>query len=320
MKPANTRAHRNPSAFSLVELLVVIAIIGVVIAILIPALAGARRQSRKVATMATLRDLSNASNQFFTDNKRNPGYFSPAAMGAAANATANGGFTGMQNLLLDIAGGITQAPPSAGVIFDVGPGGSTPVRIDLTKIGASGTGKGYFAPDKSSLVADSGLVGSANNQLMPQIVDAFGNPILAWVADERPSTEFAADNSSTLAKFYWASNAGVLTSTRIGRDQRDQNNSSMLGGSFATGRVATMAALLGNPAFPQQNDPTKPAAAKGSIVFQSAGSDGFFMGRYDNATKSFGTPSGGITTVPYTTGTGIDIMGSYDDVMQAAGN
>lgn len=323
MKPLFAKA-RLPRAFSLIELLVVIAIIGIVIAILIPALKGARMQARKVATLGTIRDLGSACASFTTDNHRNPGYFSPAAMGAAANAQPTGGFTGMQNLLLDLAGGITKAPASGTTIFDVGPGGSPSVMIDITKIGGSGTGKGYFTPDKSALVADNGLAGSNNNKLMPQIVDAFGNPILAWVADERPSAVFAADDSSTLAKFYWASNAGVLNSTGIGRDRRDQNSTdgSMLGGGYsAPNRVITMASLLGNPAAPKANSsPLEPAAARGPIFFQSAGPDGFFMGKYDRGTKSFGAPPASIVNVPYRTGTDIDVMGAYDDVTQAAGN
>jgi prepilin-type N-terminal cleavage/methylation domain-containing protein len=326
MKSATNRLH-TPRAFSLIELLVVIAIIGIVIAILIPALKGARIQSRKVATQATLRDLGNASLQFTNANNRNPGHFSPAQMGASANAQAGGGFTNMQNILLDISGGLTQASASPGVIFDVGPGGTPTEMVDITKIGSSTTGKGYFAPDKAALVADAGLAGSANNKMMPQIVDAFGNPILAWVQDERPSNLFAADDSSTLARFYWSSNAGVLNSTGIGRDQRDhKNGSSMLGGGYsATQRVETMGGLLGNPAFPRQpvSTPAIPAAPRGPIVFESAGADGFFMGRFDRGAKTFGLPLGGNpTSVPYVASTSADtdVMGAFDDIIHAAGN
>ena len=317
MKPA----HRRPRAFSLVELLVVIAIIGIVIAILIPALRGARIQARKVSTQSTLRDLSNACNQFTNDHHRNPGHFSPAQMGAAANVGANGGFTGMQNLLLDISGGVTKAS-GPGILTDVGPGGATALSVDVTKIGGSGpSSKAYFTPDKSLLVADSGLVGKADNKLMPQVVDAFGNPILAWVADERPAAAFAAENSGTLAKFYWASNAGVLQATAIGRDQRDHNNGgSMLGGGYsAADRVTTMAALLGNPVFPKANlNPQVPERPRGDIVFQSPGADGFFMGRFDRGTKTSGTPAASPTMIMYN-GAGVDVLTNFDDITQAAG-
>ena len=318
---------RPSRAFSLIELLVVIAIIAIVIAILIPALRGARITARKAATSATLRDLCSASTAFYTDTKRNPGYFSPVAMGAGTNATNTGGFTQMQNVLLDLAGGITQAAPVAGQIFDVGPGGSAGVRVDLTKIGASGAGKGYFTPNKSALVADAGLVGAANNKLFPLMMDAFGNPILGWVADERPTATFAAVNSAAPAKFYWASNAGVLNATSIGRDQRSQvfgpDACSMLGGGAnGAALVDTMAALLGHPSYPKANvSPEVPDAPRGKVVFHSAGADGYFMGRTDRGTKVFGTPSGGAaTSVPYRTGTNIDVISDFDDVVQATGN
>jgi len=320
MKPQ--RPSRQPRAFSLVELLVVIAIIGIVIAILIPALRGARIQARKVATMSTMNQLNAACAQFVSDHKRNPGFFTPAQMGDSQNASNNGGFTGMQNVLLDLAGGVTKAPAQAGVVFDVGPGGAATVMIDITKIGASGQGKGYFNPDKSALVADPGLNGTANNKLMPQVVDAFGNPILAWLQDERPSGQFASDNASTPARFYWASNYGVLASAGIGRDRRDQsdgNNSMLASALSANDRAITMASLLGNPAMPLAgSNPMAPAAARGPVVFHSAGPDGYFMGRNDRGTKVYG--STGSPNVPYRSGNDIDVMNDYDDLKQAAGN
>jgi prepilin-type N-terminal cleavage/methylation domain-containing protein len=315
----------SPRAFSLIELLVVIAIIAIVIAILIPALRGARRTARTASTSATLRDLCSASTAFYTDAKRNPGYFNATAMGAGANAANTGGFTGMQNVLLDLAGGVTQAAAVPGQIFDVGPGGSPGVRVDLTKIGAAGAGKGYFTPNKSALVADAGLVASTNNRQFPLMMDAFGNPILAWVADERPTALFSSVNSTTPAKFYWASNAGVLSATSIGKDQRNQTftgEGSMLGeGATPANLEATLAGLLGHPSYPKTNvAPVIPASGRGTVVFHSAGGDGVFMARNDRGTKSYGVGGSPATSVPYMGQTGIDVMDGFDDVMQATGN
>ena len=321
MKLAKTR--RLNRAFSLIELLVVIAIIALVVGILIAALSHARRSARTAATSGILRDLCSASTAFTTDSHRSPGFFSPTVMGSGANSTA--GFTGMQNALLDLAGGITQAPTVPGQIITVGPGGTNTVNLDLTKIGAQGTGKGYFTPSKNALVADAGLVGSAGNKQMPQIVDAFGNPILAWIADERPSAAFASVDSSTLAKFYWNANAGVLNATSIGKDGRNQrftatgDTCSMLGGNNPNLAI-TMAGLLGNPAYPKPNNNAEPSAARGSVVFHSAGSDGYFMGNSERGTKVYGTPGTPIMSVPYRTGTNIDVMDQYNDVIQATGN
>lgn len=55
--------------FTVVELLVVIAIIGVLIAILIPAIAKARTQSQRTACRAQLRDVGAAFVMYFNDAK-----------------------------------------------------------------------------------------------------------------------------------------------------------------------------------------------------------------------------------------------------------
>lgn len=62
------RTHR-PKAFSLVELLVVISIIGVLIGILLPVLAGARKSVQKTTCAGNLRQIGIAVQAHRTDNK-----------------------------------------------------------------------------------------------------------------------------------------------------------------------------------------------------------------------------------------------------------
>jgi prepilin-type N-terminal cleavage/methylation domain-containing protein len=59
------RAQR--SGFTLIELLVVIAIIAILMALLLPALAAARRKSRETATLANIKNLRMALDNYYTD-------------------------------------------------------------------------------------------------------------------------------------------------------------------------------------------------------------------------------------------------------------
>ena len=70
----NGHKQQNPhSAFTLVELLVVIAIIALLIAILIPTLAGARDQARGVACRSNMKQLMNGMFYYIADDGAFPG-------------------------------------------------------------------------------------------------------------------------------------------------------------------------------------------------------------------------------------------------------
>src|SRR5215212_5608698 len=73
ISPATRRSR--PHGFSLVELLVVIGIIGLLIAILLPALSGARENARRVKCLATLRGISQAGELHVLNHN---GYLPPA--------------------------------------------------------------------------------------------------------------------------------------------------------------------------------------------------------------------------------------------------
>src|SRR3954447_22759717 len=70
-----TRRGRDGAAFTLVELLVVIGVIAVLIAMLLPALNGARQRAMATACLSNLRQLSQA---FVTYNVDNKGFVIPA--------------------------------------------------------------------------------------------------------------------------------------------------------------------------------------------------------------------------------------------------
>jgi prepilin-type N-terminal cleavage/methylation domain-containing protein len=71
-------AHRTPRrGFTLVELLVVIAIIGMLVALLIPAVGAARARMRKASCLNNMRQIGTALIAFDSDKQRLPGYVEP---------------------------------------------------------------------------------------------------------------------------------------------------------------------------------------------------------------------------------------------------
>jgi prepilin-type N-terminal cleavage/methylation domain-containing protein len=84
---------RRPSGFTLIELLVVIAIIALLVSILLPALAGARNEARKLADMVKLKSIGGGVFSYATDMKEGiigspstSGYDACAAAGPNDNA------------------------------------------------------------------------------------------------------------------------------------------------------------------------------------------------------------------------------------------
>ncbi len=73
--PAGSNSRRPLYGFTLVELMVVIGIIAVLMAILLPALNGARKQARAVSCLANLRTLAQGCINYAMDND---GYYPPS--------------------------------------------------------------------------------------------------------------------------------------------------------------------------------------------------------------------------------------------------
>lgn len=321
--------HTTKRGFSLIELLVVILIIAIVIAIIVPSLGSARIAARKVTTAALLNNITNGAETFAQDHGgKMPGYYTPQEVGTFRNKPGrDGGFTAMENALLDLVAGdaiIGESGVSSGgygggggsgqdnILGSVGPqgnaGGRTRPRnlkIDLNLIG---TGNSYLDLDADTLKAASGQNASKDHQAFPDVVDSFGNPVLAWVEDPSApaiptaEAEFATEDSrNRTARYYWNSNAAWLTSTSLGKGGKDQT---LDAGSDQYGSLLnlpddaeeSLTAVLGNPNFPTPTDHTPanvlPSATRGGFVVHSAGADGIYFGVKDNGTRALGIKAG----------------------------
>lgn len=308
--------------FSLVEMMVVLLILAVVLGIIIPALGYARNTARKTATNALMNQLATSSASFQLDERKLPGYFSARDMGNTANAGE--GFSSMSNILLDLAGGKVSTSNATPSTIEVGPHAGARVFVAPEYIGGSSqaagaVSKAYFRPDAKSFVVVSGKFGSANNQALPELVDLFGAPILAWAQDDLPSTSslFAAQEASTRARFYWVQNASALRSPNLGKFAINQTTDSKIGSAAppANGSTAidSLHALLGAPNFPDPANVNLPGAVRAPLVFHSGGYNATYMGKFERGGKLAGN---GAVTYSSTK----DKMEDFDDLIVKVSN
>lgn len=301
-------------AFTLVELLVVMAIIAIVIALVLPAIASSRRNAQAADTRNLVTQLTNAVSSFVNDERKTPGYFSEREMGSADNST--NGMSSMENLMLDLYG--YQPATGAGSIRLQPMNGGTYLDIDPTLIGTPGQGsKQYFVPNKKFYVAQNAgtqqmasapyASSDGDPRQLPDVVDSFGTPLLAWRMDDTYITKPGLNNGYTFArsdsgagnqkaKFYWASNACFLKATQTGKRVIDQryNNPNLNGSTIGEGAPTlanSLAGALGSPNDPYRDPanltaiPVVARSPRGSVTIQSAGVDGVYFGRNDPGSK-----------------------------------
>lgn len=346
---AQSAAFPNPArpAFTLIELLVVMVVIGLVISIIIPAIGSARDIARATGTRGMLENILQASTQFQNEHRRLPGYFTAREMGDPANADQHG-MSAMENILLDLMGGVVDDNASGDGIVTVGPGSKT-IKVNVNLMGSqAGSNKAYLtlsgkhlAPqtrDQNQQWGDRGHTDDAGEDQLSDVVDEFGTPVLAWVADETAmgtideADDFAYRDSSRRARFYWASNAAFLKASNTGKKNVDQAAESRLGESLIDDHAESLMAVLGNPAYPQRDPnnstavPDLAAAPRGKLILHSAGTDGRYFGKDDRGAKLFSANGpmlykrnfAGVDGTPYAEPD--DVLKHFDDLVVSGGN
>jgi len=346
MTMQHTKHHDGRRAFSLIELLVTMAVIAIVIAIIVPTLGGARNTAKAAATQSQLTEIGAASNQYFTDKGRQPGYFTARQMGHPDNEDR--GFTGMQNIMLDLAGGFATSATAPANLVSVGPINGEEIDLDISLIGTTEAGGGYYTPEDTRFLAQEGtgagaLVGEDDHKTLPSVVDSFGTPILAWQQDnaQQPLAATADFVQNTYAgdvpsRYYLASNAGLLKTGELGKRGKSAEftaaaEHSILGqGVMDDKRFEHLMILLGSPTLPNKDNERLPSGTRGKLVFHSGGIDAIYMGSRERGGRasnlefwqSFWSDSPGGTRLVDRNDKveSVDLLDQFDDLIETVGN
>ncbi|MFG0330028.1 MAG: type II secretion system protein [Phycisphaerales bacterium] len=281
------RAGRPGRGFTIVELLVVIGIIVLLVGLLLPALAGVRRGARKTQTSNLMANLGMAADSFYQSIGRYPGVLSEREL--CGDNTIYNEWSGTENALLDLMGGL-EARGDTGDTFDLG--GLDIYRDDIGRGPVIGDTKyaAYFQPQPEDLFYVQGQLGQDdvdNNQptsgddAFPDLVDAFGAPILFWRHSGQKSTlnnsrivdlEAISTESASyyISSFQSYANSSVLAVNK-NRSVIDQQARSLLSADNQRDAITLGQLIAEHPAMP--------GTARSRYIIMSAGPDQVYFDR-----------------------------------------
>jgi len=296
-------SRRLRSGFTLVELLVVVAIIALLVGILLPALSAASQAAKKSRTQATMNDFAKACELFFQEHGFYPGLVPDEALAAAGSPISS-----TENALLHLMGGYILAgdPNYAsttgrefdfsgvdGPIFKVIDRDGEGIPSDMGN-GPKIEGRQYATYFDGELQFARGQVNEPNDFQIPEILDAWGQPIV-YLRRARSLGPLVGQDGDG-AQFVFNTIDPYVESDGLGELQNDQIDTSdeeySLISETAVGNKAydNLATLLTNQAFfDGTNSATRQAGTpRGSFAVISAGKDGVFFNRAEDVNPDTG--------------------------------